>query len=104
MICIYSSKTYKKIGNNIEYIVRLKSYFKYLLRFLLLQVTLTVLTIYYFDNFLISNQEFKQKINLNVVSDTNRLIPFLNTEGTKIVTIDGFFTIIIFYYIWVFSG
>tara|TARA_B100000700_G_C14966912_1_gene819297 strand:+ start:116 stop:1561 length:1446 start_codon:yes stop_codon:yes gene_type:complete len=79
--------------------VRLKSYFKYLLRFLLLQVTLTVLTIYYFDNFLISNQEFKQKIYLNLVSDTNRLLPFLNTEGTKIVTIDGFFTIIIFLFL-----
>ena len=79
--------------------MRLKSYFKYLLRFLLLQVTLTVLTIYYFDNFLISNQEFKQKIYLNLVSDTNRLLPFLNTEGTKIVTIDGFFTIIIFLFL-----
>ena len=79
--------------------MKLKSYFKYLLRFLLLQVTLTALTIYYFDNFLISNQEFKEKIYLNLVSDVNRFLPFINNEGTKIITIDGFFAILIFLFL-----
>tara|TARA_B100001250_G_scaffold201692_1_gene172890 strand:- start:212 stop:1657 length:1446 start_codon:yes stop_codon:yes gene_type:complete len=76
--------------------VKLKSYLKYLIRFLFLQVVLTVLTIFYFDNYLISNQEFKQNIYLNLVEDFNRFAPFLKTE---FITVDAFFGLAIFIFL-----
>ena len=69
---------------------------KYLLRFLLLQATLTFITIYYFDNFLISNFDFKQNIYLNLVEDANRFIPWLN-EG--LISVDGFFVVMVFLFL-----
>ena len=74
----------------------LKSYFKYLLRFLLLQVTLTFLTIFYFDNFLISNQEFKNNIYFNLLEDATRFMPFINTE---FISVDTFFVLAIFVFL-----
>ena len=76
--------------------VGLKSYFKYLLRFLLLQVTLTFLTIFYFDNFLISNQEFKNNIYFNLLEDATRFMPFINTE---FISVDTFFVLAIFVFL-----
>ena len=46
--------------------MNIKSFLKYFLRFVSLQATLTVLMIYYFDNYLISNTEFKELIYLNL--------------------------------------
>jgi len=76
--------------------VKLKSYLKYLARFLFLQVLLTFLTIYYFDNFLISNQEFKQNIYLNLVEDVTRFLPFVKIE---FISVDSFFVIAIFIFL-----
>ena len=76
--------------------MKLKSYLKYLARFLFLQVLLTFLTIYYFDNFLISNQEFKQNIYLNLVEDATRFLPFVKIE---FISVDSFFVIAIFIFL-----
>ena len=76
--------------------MKLKSYLKYLARFLFLQVLLTFLTIYYFDNFLISNQEFKQNIYLNLVEDVTRFLPFVKIE---FISVDSFFVIAIFIFL-----
>ena len=76
--------------------MRLKSYLKYLLRFLFLQIILTFLTIFYFDSFLISNQEFKQNIYLNLVEDFNRFTPFIKTE---FISVDAFFGLAIFIFL-----
>ena len=50
--------------------MKLNNLIKYFFRFILLQTILTSLTILYFDNYLISNQEFKQNIYENIVEDT----------------------------------
>ena len=47
--------------------MRIKNLFKYLFRFLSLQVILTLITIYYFDNFLIWDESFKYEIYLNLI-------------------------------------
>tara|TARA_X000000368_G_scaffold152219_1_gene119959 strand:- start:4879 stop:6315 length:1437 start_codon:yes stop_codon:yes gene_type:complete len=76
--------------------VRLKSYIKYLLRFLLLQFILSYLTIFYFNNFLISNKGLKQNIYENLLQDGNRFIPFVNTE---FITVDGFLIFAVFIFL-----
>ena len=58
--------------------MNIKSFLKYFLRFVSLQATLTVLMIYYFDNYLISNTEFKELIYLNLVEDVERFLPFFD--------------------------
>ena len=69
---------------------------KYLLRFLLLQASLTFITIYYFDNFLISNTDFKQNIYVNLVEDSNRFIPGLSED---LITVDAFFVVMVFIFL-----
>ena len=69
---------------------------KYALRFIFLQVSLAYFIIFYFDNFLISNQDFKQGIYLNLVEDTTRFIPFINTE---LITVDTFLIFMVFVFL-----
>ena len=69
---------------------------KYLLRFLLLQTSLTFITIYYFDNFLISNTDFKQNIYINLVEDSDRFIPWLSKD---LITVDAFFVVMVFMFL-----
>ena len=76
--------------------MKVKSIIKYFLRFVILQVILTTLIIIYFDNYLISNQEFKQSIYLNLVEDTQRFLPFLNIE---FITVDLFLSLMIFVFL-----
>jgi len=76
--------------------MKLNSLIKYGLRFIFLQATLTFFIIYYFDNFLISNQDFKQVIYLNLVEDTNRFLPFINNE---LITVDSFFAVMVFFFL-----
>ena len=64
--------------------MKLNNLVKYFFRFILLQTILTSLTINYFDNFLISNQEFKQNIYENLVADTERFFPFIPYELSSI--------------------
>jgi len=63
---------------------------------MLLQITLTYLTIFYFDNYLIAYPEFKEAIYLNLVEDSNRFTPFINTD---FITVDGFFGLVIFIFL-----
>ena len=72
--------------------MRVKSILKYFLRFVILQAILTTLLIFYFDNYLISNQDFKQTIYLNLVEDTQRFFPFINIE---LITVDLFLSLMI---------
>ena len=76
--------------------MKLNNLIKYFFRFIFLQTILTFLTINYFDNFLISNQEFKQNIYENLVADTERFFPFIPYE---LITVDAFFSIMIFFFL-----
>ncbi len=72
------------------------SILKYFLRFVTLQGVLTILIIFYFDKYLISNTEFKELIYLNLVEDVERFLPFFNVE---IITVDLFLSIMIFIFL-----
>ena len=72
--------------------MKITNLMKYTLRFSLLATVLTVFTIYYFDNFLISNPEFKEIIYANIVQDIQRFAPFINND---LITVDGFLIIMI---------
>ena len=72
--------------------MKVKSILKYFLRFVILQAILATLLIFYFDNYLISNVEFKQIIYLNLVEDIQRFLPFINIG---FVTVDLFLSIMI---------
>tara|TARA_B100002019_G_C21231044_1_gene580113 strand:- start:51 stop:1490 length:1440 start_codon:yes stop_codon:yes gene_type:complete len=76
--------------------MKVKNLLKYFLRFVILQAILTTLIIVYFDNYLISNQEFKQTIYLNLLEDTQRFLPFLNIE---LITVDLFLSLVIFVFL-----
>ena len=76
--------------------MKFSSLIKYLFRFIFLQGIITSFIIFYFDNFLISNEEFKQVIYLNLVEDSNRFLPFINIE---LITVDGFFAVIVFLFL-----
>tara|TARA_B100000925_G_scaffold98767_1_gene72219 strand:+ start:85 stop:1521 length:1437 start_codon:yes stop_codon:yes gene_type:complete len=76
--------------------MKVKSILKYFLRFVTLQAILTTLIIFYFDNYLISNQDFKQTIYLNLVEDTQRFLPFINIE---LITVDLFLSLMIFIFL-----
>jgi len=76
--------------------MKINSLIKYALRFIFLQGVLTSFIIFYFDNFLISNQDFKQGIYLNLVEDTTRFIPFINTE---LITVDTFLIFMVFVFL-----
>ena len=76
--------------------MKLNNIFKCLFRFALLQTILTSLTIFYFDNYLISNQEFKQIIYQNLVEDAQRFFPFVDYE---FITVDTFLGILVFIFL-----
>jgi lipopolysaccharide/colanic/teichoic acid biosynthesis glycosyltransferase len=76
--------------------VRLNNLIKYIIRFTFLQSILTIITIYYFDNFLISNNAFKQIIYLNLVEDIQRFLPFINANS---ISIDAVFVLLVFIFL-----
>ena len=76
--------------------MKFNSLIKYALRFIFLQGVLTSFRTFYFDNFLISNKDFKQEIYLNLVEDSTRFIPSINTD---FITVDAFFSIMIFVFL-----
>ena len=57
---------------------------------------LTLLIIFYFDNYLISNTEFKELIYLNLVEDVERFLPFFNIE---VISVDLFLSIMMFIFL-----
>lgn len=69
---------------------------KYLFRFLILQSTLSFVTIYFFDNYLVWNQKFKEEIYKNIIEDKNRLLPSINDE---FISVDGLLIAIIFIFL-----
>ena len=69
---------------------------KYIIRFAFLQGLLTFTTIYYFDNFLITNDAYKQNIYLNLVEDIQRFLPFVNSN---FISVDLVLVIIVFIFL-----
>ena len=69
---------------------------KYIIRFAFLQGLLTFTTIYYFDNFLIPNDAYKQNIYLNLVEDIQRFLPFVNSN---FISVDAVLVIIVFIFL-----
>tara|TARA_X000000368_G_scaffold253805_1_gene200615 strand:- start:45 stop:1496 length:1452 start_codon:yes stop_codon:yes gene_type:complete len=68
--------------------MKIKKYVKYAIRFLFLQSILTAFTIFYFDNYLLPQGEFKNEyriqIDNNLLEDKNRFMSFLSDEFIKI--------------------
>ena len=76
--------------------MKINNLLKYFSRFLLLQISLTLITIFYFDNFLIWSPEFKYEIYLNLIEDKNRFLPFVNDS---LITVDGVLAGLIFLFL-----
>jgi len=76
--------------------VKLNNLIKYIIRFIFLQSILTFTTIYYFDNFLISNNAYKQIIYLNLVEDIQRFMPFINSDS---ISVDAILIILVFIFL-----
>ena len=76
--------------------MNIKSISKYFLRFVILQAILTMIFILYFDNYLISNKEFKEIIYLNLIEDVERFLPLFNTE---IISVDLFLSVMMFIFL-----
>ena len=57
---------------------------------------LTILIIFYFDNYLVSNLDFKQNIYLNLIEDSQRFLPFINSQ---IINVDVFLGAMIFVFL-----
>ena len=65
--------------------MRLTNIIKHGFRFLLLQSVLTLITIYYFDNFIIGS--YKNGFNIivnNLLDDRSRFYPFISQDFIKI--------------------
>ena len=76
--------------------MRFNNLIKYALRFIFLQGFLSYFIVFYFDNFLISSQDFKQAIYQNLVQDANRFLPFVNIE---FISVDAFLTVMVFFFL-----
>jgi len=76
--------------------VKINNLIKYIIRFIFLQSILTFTTIYYFDNFLISNNAYKQIIYLNLVEDIQRFMPFINSDS---ISVDAILIILVFIFL-----
>jgi len=84
--------------------MKINSYAKYSVRFLFLQLTLTYLTIFYFDNYLISNKfceycaenSFRVQINNNLWEDRNRFFSFIRED---LITLNSFLIMFIFLFL-----
>ena len=66
--------------------MKLLSLVKYFVRFLFLQVLITTITIWYFDNYVFFNAEHKFEIYLNLLEDRERFYSFVPLSW---ITIDG---------------
>ncbi len=66
--------------------MKLKNIIKYLIRFLFLQVLISSVTIWYFDNYVFFSPEDKFEIYLNLLEDQERFYSFIPISW---ITIDG---------------
>ena len=76
--------------------MKINNLIKYSIRFAFLQGILTFTTIHYFDNFLISNDTYKQLIYLNLVDDVQRFMPFIRSE---FISIDIVLVLLVFIFL-----
>ena len=73
-----------------------KKLIKYILRFLVIQITAIAFSIWYFDNFLIINQSDKFNIYLNLIEDWDRFFSFV---PESLITVDLFIFLQVFIFI-----
>lgn len=76
--------------------MKLNNLIKYSVRFAFLQGILTFITIYYFDNFLIRNDELKQIIFFNLAEDIQRFMPFIDSN---LISIDAVLVLLVFIFL-----
>ena len=77
--------------------MNIKHLFKYLIRFLLLQTTLTAVTIFYFDRFLMNEYEDGYLIIINnLLDDRDRFYPFIQNN---LIKIDIYLAIFVFLFL-----
>jgi len=76
--------------------MKLKNLAKYSFRFFLLQGILTTFTIFYFDNFLIWDDNFKIEIYLNLLEDKEKFFPIIND---RFISVDGVLALLIFFFL-----
>ena len=76
--------------------MRIKNLLKYLIRFIFLQTTISIITIQFFDNFIFLNPEHKFNVYLNLVEDWERFYSFIPIQ---LITIDGLFITLIFVFL-----
>ena len=67
------------------FLVKLLNSFKYLVRFVILQISLTLITIWYFDRYLIGDYfDGYLIIRDNLLQDRDRFYPFVSNDFIKI--------------------
>ena len=67
------------------FLVKLLNSFKYLVRFVILQISLTLITIWYFDRYLIGDYfDGYLIIRDNLLQDRDRFYPFISNDYIKI--------------------
>ena len=76
--------------------MNLNNLLKYVVRFGFLQILITSISIWYFDNFLIISEEHKFNLFLNLLEDRNRFFEFI---PRKLVTVDFVLASIVFLFL-----
>ena len=69
---------------------------KYIIRFAFLQIVITFLTIWFFDNFIVFSSQDKFQLYLNLVEDRNRFLPFI---PISLITVDAVLGLITFLFL-----
>lgn len=73
--------------------MKINNLLKYLIRFLFLQILITFLTIWFFDNYLVLNEEEKYRLYLILVEDRNRFLPFIPMWLVSVNAVLSFLTL-----------
>jgi len=76
--------------------VKINSLLKYLIRFAFLQILITMVTIWYFDNFLLFSNADKFQLYLSLVDDRNRFLTFI---PLNLITVDAVLALITFLFL-----
>ena len=72
------------------------NFIKYIIRFAFLQIVITFLTIWFFDNYIVFSADDKFQLYLNLIEDRNRFVPFI---PISLVTVDAILAIITFLFL-----
>ena len=76
--------------------MKINSLLKYLIRFAFLQILITMVTIWYFDNFLLFSNADKFQLYLSLVDDRNRFLTFI---PLNLITVDAVLALITFLFL-----